>query len=72
MDMRIDVNLAGEDELRSLPGVGPVLARRIVAHRRRNGRFETVEDLVAVKGVGEATLEALREYLLAGAGGDAQ
>lgn len=52
----LDLNLATETQLDSLPGVGPVLAARIVAWRQANGRFSSVEELLEVSGIGEATL----------------
>ncbi|MEX2278463.1 MAG: ComEA family DNA-binding protein [Acidimicrobiia bacterium] len=54
------VNRATLTELESLPGVGPVLAERILSHRGEHGPFETVEDLLDVSGIGEATLDRLR------------
>jgi len=52
----LDLNLATEVELDSLPGVGPVLAARIVAWREANGRFSSVQELLEVSGIGAATL----------------
>ena len=63
-DGRIAVNRATADELQALPGVGPVLAERIVAHRDANGRFETAEDLLDVSGIGERTLATLRDLIV--------
>lgn len=60
---RVAVNSASAADLESLPGVGPVLAGRIVEHRERNGPFETVEDLLDVPGIGEAKLAALRDVV---------
>lgn len=54
------VNRATATELESLPGVGPVLAERILLHRAEHGPFETVEDLLDVSGIGEAILARLR------------
>lgn len=56
----VDLNAAGTMELEALPGIGPVLARRILEHRARTGRFRTVEELRAVRGVGPRLLERLR------------
>lgn len=64
---RVDVNHASAGELVSLPGVGPVLAERIVAERRR-GRFRDLDDLTRVPGVGLATVERLRGQAEAGPG----
>ena len=58
------LNLASAEELESLPGVGPVLAERIVAYREEHGPFATVEDLLDVPGIGEGKLAALREAVL--------
>lgn len=54
------VNHASVDELRRLPGVGPKRAEAIVALRQRLGRFQRVEDLLRVKGVGRTTLRKWR------------
>ena len=63
-DGRVRLNLAGAPELEALPGVGPVLAERIVAYREEHGPFAVVEDLLDVPGIGEAKLAALREAVL--------
>ena len=59
----IDINTATATELETLPGVGPVLAERIVAFRDERGRFGSVEDLLDVPGIGEAKLAQLRESI---------
>lgn len=56
----VDLNRATVAELQALPGVGPVIAARIVAHRTDNGPFAAVEDLLDVPGIGEARLAELR------------
>jgi len=58
-DGTLDLNLAVLDDLDELPGVGPVLAQRILDHRAEIGRFTTVEELRDVKGIGEATFADL-------------
>lgn len=63
-DGRIRVNSATAAELDELPGVGPVLAERIVEHRDRNGPFATVEDLLDVPGIGERKLASLRDLVV--------
>ncbi|WP_229734417.1 ComEA family DNA-binding protein [Cellulomonas carbonis] len=55
----LDVNTASAVELEALPGIGPVLAQRIVDHRATFGPFATVEDLAAVSGIGPAVLARL-------------
>jgi competence protein ComEA len=56
----VDLNRADALELDRLPGIGPVLAGRIVEHRERHGPFRRVEELRAVRGVGPRLLERLR------------
>ena len=60
---RIDADRAGARELARLPGVGPALARRIVADRESHGAFGGIAGLDRVAGVGPATLERLAPYL---------
>ncbi len=64
---KVDVNRADEATLQTLPGVGPVLARRIV-ETRRQGPFRTVQDLTRVKGIGPASLARLRDHVTLGPG----
>ncbi len=59
----IVLNRAVADELTALPGVGPVLAERIVAYREANGPFSSVEDLLQVPGIGEAKLASIRDLV---------
>lgn len=62
-DGLISLNHASATELEALPGVGPVLAERIVAHRESSGPFREVEDLLQVAGIGEAKLASLRDLV---------
>ena len=55
----VDLNRATAEELRALPGIGPVTARRIVDFRTEHGRFGRPEDLMQVKGVGKKTFERI-------------
>ena len=57
---RIDLNAATSVELETLPGVGPRTAERILEYRREHGRFERIEDLMDVRGIGERTFLRLR------------
>jgi competence protein ComEA len=56
---RVNINVAGVDELCELPGIGQVLAQRIIEYRTKNGPFGRVEDLILVSGIGEAKLAKL-------------
>ena len=59
----VDINRATAEQLRALPGIGPTMALRIVAHREARGRYRKLEDLKEVKGIGDKTLERLRPYI---------
>ncbi|WP_194373273.1 ComEA family DNA-binding protein, partial [Streptomyces alkaliphilus] len=63
-DGRILLNLADAELLRELPGVGPVLAGNIVAHRERHGPFVSVEQLLDVSGIGQRRLEDVRDLVV--------
>ena len=56
----VNVNTASAEELEALTGIGPALAEAIVSYRDEHGAFETPEDLMNVKGIGEGKLEAFR------------
>lgn len=58
---------ATADEFAQLPGIGPVLAKRIVERRERMGGFRSVDDLLAVPGIGPRLFERIRPWLRAGA-----
>ncbi len=58
---QLDLNSATAEELDALPGIGPVLASRIVEWRDKNGRFTSVDELGEVSGIGAKVLEKLRD-----------
>lgn len=62
-DNRLDINSAGPRELESLPGIGPVLARRIVEFRAKNPPFRRIEEILIVRGIGRRKFEALRDRI---------
>jgi competence protein ComEA len=59
----VNVNTATAAELETLPGIGEVIAQAIVDHRTENGPFGSVEELLDVTGIGDATLENIRELV---------
>ena len=60
-DGKIDLNTADQAALETLPRIGPALAQRILEWREENGRFRSVDDLLAVSGIGEKMLEGVRD-----------
>ncbi len=59
----IDLNAATEQQLDTLPGVGPSTARAIIAYRVQHGPFARIEDLLNVRGIGPVKLDALRDLV---------
>jgi competence protein ComEA len=59
----ISLSAATATQLQELPGVGPVTAERIIAHREEHGAFRAVDDLAAVWGIGAARIEAIRDLV---------
>lgn len=65
-DGRININYASRSELTDLPGIGDVLAGRIVDYRQANGPFSRTEDLRNVSGIGERRYEAIEDLVTVG------
>jgi competence protein ComEA len=59
----VNVNSAIATELEELPGIGEVIAQRIIDYRTENGPFATVDELLDVSGIGDAILESIRELV---------
>ncbi|MYB47714.1 MAG: ComEA family DNA-binding protein [Dehalococcoidia bacterium] len=60
---KIDINTADAKLLETLPGIGETRAQAIISHREEHGPFKRVDDIVAVPGIGAATLEGLRDLV---------
>lgn len=63
LGLALDPNTASAKDLEALPGVGPVIARRLVEYRQSHGPFRKPEDLLQVSGIGPKKLEQLRPFL---------
>jgi competence protein ComEA len=59
----VDLNTANLDQLETLPGIGPATAQAIIDQRERNGPFQSVDDLLDVRGIGPAKLDAIRDLV---------
>jgi len=65
-DDMVNLNTASAEELTSLPGIGEVLAARIVAYREEHGPFQTLDDLMQVSGIGSKVVEEIRDLVTVG------
>ena len=63
---KLDINRATVRELQNLPGIGEVLAQRVVEHRKAYGPFQTIDELKSVKGIGRKRIEQLRPLVSVG------
>jgi competence protein ComEA len=60
---QVNINTARQDQLESLPGIGPVLAQAILAYRQENGPFEDITEIQEVSGIGPAKFEAIEDLI---------
>ena len=60
----VNINTASAEQLQLLPRVGPALAGRIIEFREDNGSYRTVDEIVAVKGIGEKSFEKLEPFIV--------
>lgn len=62
----VDINTATSEQLQTLPGIGPVLAQRIIDYRNEYGTFDSIGELINVSGIGEKKLEAIWDLVTTG------
>lgn len=65
----VNLNTATTAELESLPGIGPVIASRIIEFRAKRGGFRRIEELLAIPGISEGRWQVLRERVTVGESG---
>ena len=65
-DGKININTASAEVLTLLSGIGEVISQRIVEYRQANGPFESIDELINVKGIGIAKLEKIKNYIFVG------
>lgn len=62
----LNINVSTKEHLMLLPGIGEVLAQRIVDYRRKNGLFSSVEELTQVQGISQSLLEKIKDHITVG------
>jgi competence ComEA-like helix-hairpin-helix protein len=62
----VNLNTATSEELQQVPGIGPATADKILQMRKSYGAFKSVDDLLAIRGLGPKRLEKMRKYLIVG------
>lgn len=60
---KVNINTANQTELETLPGIGTATAEKIIDYRSKNGKFNTIEDIQNVKGIGQAKYENIKENI---------
>ena len=63
LEKKIDLNSASASELELLPQIGPVLSQRIILYRKTKGKFQKIEDLMKVSGIGSKTFEKIKDFI---------
>ena len=62
-NLKININTANQAEFEKLPGIGEATALKIISYRKENGKFNTIEDLKNVKGIGTSKFEKIKDYI---------
>src|SRR5260370_6329560 len=62
----VNINTANSEQLQNVPGIGPATAEKILQMRKSYGAFKSVDDLLAIRGLGPKRLEKMRKYIVAG------
>src|SRR5207245_7798480 len=62
----VNINTANSEQLQTVPGIGPATAEKILQMRKSYGAFKSVDDLLAIRGLGPKRLEKMRKYLTVG------
>lgn len=61
---KVNINTATQTELETLTGIGPSIAAKIIQYRKENGKFESIEELKNVSGIGESKFESIRDEVV--------
>ena len=60
---KVNINTANQTELETLQGIGPSTAQKIIDYRKKNGKFESIEDVQNVKGIGDGKFEDIKDNI---------
>ena len=60
---KVNINTANKDTLKTIPGIGDTKANNIIAYRKKNGFFKSIDDIKNVDGIGDAIFESIKEYI---------
>ena len=60
---KVNINTATQEELDTLPGIGPSIAAKIIDYREQNGKFNSIEEIKEVSGIGEAKYEKIKDSI---------
>lgn len=63
---KLDINTANKEQLMELPGIGDVIAERIIAYRTTNGPFSAVDQILNVEGIGKTKFQQIETYIYVG------
>jgi competence protein ComEA len=61
---KVNLNTATAEQLQTLPGIGPALAKTIIEHRSKNGKFNKIEEILNIKGMGEKKFQKIKDRLV--------
>ncbi len=61
---KVNLNTATLEQLQTLPGIGPAMAKRVIEYRTKIGKFNKIEELINVKGIGEKRFQKIKDRLL--------
>ncbi len=60
---KININTATQEQLESLPGIGPATASKIISYRKEKGKFNKIEDIKEVSGIGDAKFDKMKDFI---------
>jgi competence protein ComEA len=60
---KVNLNTATTEQLQTIPGIGPTMAKRVVEYRAKVGKFGKIEDIINVKGIGEKKFQKMKDRL---------